>query len=512
MLQHQKPWILEHLGAGSILSSSPVGRLWRFVSHGVWRADDSRLSWPWRALHRFVRVAYLTLKSFVGDKCVLRAMALTYTTVLSLVPLLAFSFATLKGLGWYEELRTKQIDPYLDDLFGRLEGPAPSVGLENSPAVLVGPADPAGVTQLRQGFDHVLDMVDKTDVKGLGAIGLLVLMLAVLRLLSSIESSFNEIWGVRKARSWVRKLSDYLTIVIITPIFLVIAVGITGAAQSVGVVEFIEERLALGAVIEFAIRAAPLLIGWGAFTLVYLVMPNRRCKLSSAAIGGAVASVLWQLTLLAHIKFQIGVARYNAIYAGFAAFPIFLAWVQLSWLIVLLGAELAFAHESERDYRGVATYEPRQHAYRESLALRAMMRLSRAFLAGERPPRSLDIAASLGITPREVDEVLRELERGRLAARVDSVDGADGPSFLPARDPGSIRVKDVMEAFAGVGVDAPLPATDELDTRVDRLLSKLGEEARTSTYNRSLRELVEEERSRAAAPEASHRELRVEPS
>jgi membrane protein len=512
MSQHQKRWILEQLGTSSMLSSSPIGRLWRFVSHDVWRADDGSLSWPRRAVHRFVRVAYLTIKSFVGDKCVLRAMALTYTTVLSLVPLLAFSFATLKGLGWYEELRTKQIDPYLDELFGRLEGPAPSVALESSPAVLVGPGDPAGVTQLRQGFDHVLDMVERTDVKGLGAIGLLVLMLAVLRLLSSIEASFNEIWGVRKARSWVRKLSDYLTIVIITPIFLVIAVGVTGAAQSVGVVEFLEQRLALGAVLEFAIRAAPLLIGWGAFTLVYLVMPNRRGKFSSAAIGGAVAGLLWQLTLLAHIKFQIGVARYNAIYAGFAAFPIFLAWVQLSWLIVLFGAELAFAHESEREYRGLVTYETHQHAYRESLALRAMTRLSSAFLGGEPPPRSLGIAASLGVSPREVDEVLADLERGGLAAHVDGLDGADGPSFLPARDPASIRVKDVLDALAGVGVDEPLPATDELDARGDRLLAKLGEEARTSVYNRSMRELVEEERSRAAAPKASSRELRVEPS
>jgi membrane protein len=512
MSQHQKRWILEQLGASSMLSSSPIGRLWRFVSRDVWRVDDGRLSWPRRALHRVVRVGYLTFKSFAGDHCVLRAMALTYTTVLSLVPLLAFSFATLKGLGWYEELRTRQIDPYLDELFGRLEGPAPAVALESSPAVLVGPPDPVGVTQLRQGFDHVLDMVDRTDVKGLGAIGLLVLVLAVLRLLSSIEASFNEIWGVRKARSWVRKLSDYLTIVIITPIFLVVAVGVTGAAQSVGVVEFIEKRLALGAVVEFGIRAAPLLIGWGAFTLVYLVMPNRRGKFSSAAIGGAVAGLLWQLTLLAHIKFQIGVAKYNAIYAGFAALPIFLAWVQLSWLIVLFGAELAFAHESEREYRGLATYEPRQHAYRESLALRAMTRVASAFLAGEPPPSSVAVAATLGVSPREVDEVLRDLERGRLAAHVDQLEGADGPSFVPARDPATIRVTDILDALAGVGVDAPLPATDELDARVDSLLLKLGEEARTSAYNRSLRDLVDEARRRAAAPEATASGLRAEPS
>lgn len=515
MTAPHKRWIVEQLATSPILSSGPIGRLWRYVSRDVWRADDSRSNWAQRCLHRTVRVGYLTARSFAGDRCILRAMALTYTTVLSLVPLLAFSFAMLKGLGWYEDLRTGQIDPYLDELFGSLE-PAPSVALESAPSVLAPAAEPAGITQLRSGFDQVLDLVDRTDVKGLGAIGLLVLMLAVLRLLSSIEESFNEIWGVRKARSWVRKLSDYLTIVVITPIFLVVAVGVTGAAQSAGVAEFIEKRLAMGALLELAMRAAPVLIGWLAFTLVYLVMPNRRGRLLSAAIGGGVAGVLWQLTLLAHIEFQIGVAKYNAIYAGFAALPIFLAWVQISWLIVLFGAELAYAHESEREYRGVATYEQRQHAFRESLALRAMTRISRAFLEGAPPVSARSISGALAVSPREVDDVLADLERGRLVVHVDLADGVEssaGATFVPARDPGAICVMDVLDALSGVGVDAPLKARDELDERLDRILAKLGEEARGSVYNRTLRELVDEARARASAGEAAVlAPARVEPT
>ncbi len=502
MTAPHKRWIVEQLATSPILSSGPIGRLWRYVSRDVWRTDDSKANWAQRTLHRTVRVGYLTARSFAGDRCILRAMALTYTTVLSLVPLLAFSFATLKGLGWYEDLRARQIDPYLDELFGKLE-PAPSIAMDSAPSVLAPAAEPAGVMQLRHGFNQVLDLVDRTDVKGLGAIGLLVLMLAVLRLLSSVEESFNEIWGVRKARSWVRKLSDYLTIVIITPIFLVIAVGVTGAAQSAGVAEFIEERLSMGAVIEFAMRAAPVLIGWFAFTLVYLVMPNRRGKLLSAAIGGGVAGLLWQLTLLAHIEFQIGVAKYNAIYAGFAALPIFLAWVQISWLIVLFGAELAYAHESEREYRGVATYEQRQHAFQQSLALRAVTRIARAFLEGAAAVEPRAIAADLGVSLREVEEVLVELERGHLVSHIDTVEGVDGAGYVPARDPGSIRVLDVLDALSGAGVDAPLKAVDGLDQRLDRILDKLGQEARGSAYNRTLRELVDEARARATSDEAA---------
>lgn len=511
MSASHKRWIVEQLATSPILSSGPVGRVWRFISRDVWRAEDARTHWTRRALNRVVRVGFLTVRSFAGDRCVLRAMALTYTTVLSLVPLLAFSFAMLKGLGWYEDLRTKQIDPYLDELFGSLASGS-QVSLETAPTVLIAPAEPAGVTQLRHGFDQVLDLVDRTDVKGLGAIGLLVLMLAVLRLLSSIEESFNEIWGVRKARTWVRKLSDYLTIVVITPIFLVVAVGVTGAAQSVGLVEFLERKLSMGAVVEFAIRAAPVLVGWLAFTLVYLVMPNRRGKLMSAAIGGAVAGLLWQLTLLAHIKFQLGVANYNAIYAGFAALPIFLAWVQISWLIVLFGAELAYAHESERDYRGLATYEQRQHAFQQSLALRSMTRIASAFLVSEPAVSSRAIAGSLGVSPREIDEVLVELERGRLVTHVDTLDGASGPFYVPARDPGAIRVTDVLDALSGVGVDAPLSASDELDARVERLLHKLGQESRSSAFNRSIRELVDEARARTTVEQGAESTVRAEPS
>jgi membrane protein len=477
-MSSHKRWIVEQLATSPILAAGPIGRVWRYVSRDVWRTEDQQTHPLKRALHRVVRVVFLTARSFAGDRCVLRAMALTYTTVLSLVPLLAFSFAMLKGLGWYEDLRQQQIDPYLDELFGALQ-PVSLAPVDAGPAVLVAPSEPAGITQLRQGFDQVLDLVDRTDVKGLGAIGLLVLMLTALRLLSSIEESFNEIWGVRKARSWVRKLSDYLTMVVITPIFLVVAVGVTGLAKSAGVAEFLEERMALGGLVEAAMRAAPVMIGWVVFTLVYLVMPNRRGNLSSAALGGFVAALLWQLTLLAHIEFQIGVAKFNAIYAGFAALPIFLAWVQISWLIVLL---------------------------------RASVRIAAAFLAGEPPVTSHAIGGALGVSSREVDEVLRDLERGRLVSHVDSAESADGVAYQPARDPGSIRVTDVLDALSGVGLDAPLKARDELDRRLDRLLSKLGEEARGSAYNRTLRELAEEARARANAGEPAPAAARVEPT
>ena len=510
MQQPAKRWIVEQLATSAIVARGPLGKAWRFFSRDVWLAEVDHFGTARRALYRVCRIAFLALKSFAGDRCVIRAGALTYTTVLSLVPMLAFSFAMLKGLGFYDELRTTRIDPYLDGLFGKLE-PAATIELPLAP-IMQAPAPEQGMLQLREGFDRVLGLVDHTNLKGLGFVGLLVLMLAALRLLSSVEASFNEIWGVRKARTWVRKLSDYLTIVIVTPLFLVVAIGVTTAAQNAGVVEFLDKKLALGFLIEALIRIAPVLIGWAAFTLVYLVMPNRRTKFASAALGGFVAGLAWQAALVLHIKFQIGVANYSAIYAGFAALPVFLVWVQLSWLIVLFGAELAFAHESEREYRGFAGYEQHAHAFREQVALRALTRICDAFQAGKPARGARSIAAGLGLAPREVEEVLHDLVRGKLVAQVDGAESGDGAGYMPARDPGRITVVNVLEVLRGEGLDAGVAAESELDRHVDKLMAQLDEEARTSAHNRTLRDLVEEARRREALAAPNAPQLRAQTS
>jgi membrane protein len=318
-----------------------------------------------------------------------------------------------------------------------------------------------------------------------------------VRLLGSIENSFNQIWGVRKARSWVRKLSDYLTMVIVTPLFLVIAIGVTGAAQNSGVVAFLREELALGFLLEWLLKSLPILVGWFAFTLVYLVMPNRRCKVTSALIGGFVGGTLWQIVLVLHIRFQVGIANYNAIYAGFAALPVFLVWVQTSWVIVLLGAEVAFAHESEPDYRGIASQQFHHPAFREQVALRALTRVCDSFLTSAKPPGASEIAALLGLSPREVREVLDDLRAGGLVAVIEGTAG-ESNAYVPARDPASITVVDVLSVMRGEGLDASVVALGELDARVDKLLAQMKQEIRSSAYNRSLRELVEESRRREA--------------
>src|SRR5688572_7421788 len=323
------------------------------------------------------RLSFLTVSGFLNDRCTVRASALTFVTVLSLVPLLAFSFAAMKGLGFYKDLSDKVIKPGIERMLPTDKAAPTEVATEVSPAGEAGPG--SGETAplaspLRESVDKLLALVEGTNFLALQFIGLVVVVWAVLKLLGTIEDAFNDIWGVRRARSFVRKVTDYLSIVVIAPMFLVVAVGLTSAAKTSAFGVFLENQLRLGWLIGFGLRLMPLLAGWVAFTFLYMAMPNTRTRLSSSALGGFIAGTAWQVALLLHVEFQVGVANYNVMYSTFAAVPIFLVWVQLSWVIVLFGAEVAFAHQHELDFRRVVGWREATPAMRASVALRVLVR------------------------------------------------------------------------------------------------------------------------------------------
>lgn len=502
MATNSKHALPDKLSRLPLLSRGPQGVVLKFLAEQIWNVRLEELGPARRWAYRTCRVLFLAVLGFDGDKCLLRARSLTYTTVLSLVPMLAFSFAILKGLGFYENFREKHIEPYLDGLFGPPSSEAITPAIDMTPVVSVS-AVPAGGGQLRDMFERLLDLVDGTDVNKLGAIGLGVLVLTTIGLLSAVEGSFNDIWSIRRARSWVRKLSDYLTMVVVTPIFLVVAIGVTTAAQNAGVVEFLEKKLSLGSVLEALIRFAPVLVGWLAFALIYLVMPNRRGSVRASLFGGFVAGLLWQLALVGHIQFQLGVANYNKIYAGFAAVPIFLVWVQVSWIIVLFGAELAYAHEHHHEYQGVGRGTDLSHAVTERLSVRVMARLCGAFLAGEAAPSVPQLAARLGVSGAAVEGVLVPMRERGLVVSLEPSERAPEGGWQPARSPESIRVSDVLGAVAGKFEDGDLAPPDPLERNGDRALARLDEERRTSAHNLTLRELVERAAREAPAPLAS---------
>jgi len=274
------------------------------------------------------------------------------------------------------------------------------------------------------------------------------------------------------------------------------------------------QQLGLSALVEVVLRIAPLLGAFATFTCVYLVLPNARARFVSTLIGGCVAGALWILALLLYVQLQIGVANYNAIYAGFAVLPIFLVWVQISWVIVLLGAELAFAHEYEPDYRGMASYQALGHGALERVALRAMARIGAAFLAGDRPRSPAALAADLGISPQPVEEVLEMLVRADLLVAVAEQDTPGSEGYVLACDPSRITIKRILDALklgeGDAGVSRSRGAGDE---ELDRLLGRIEAEVEGSAFNLNLRDLVQRvERGRVLPGSAEVERAEIQPS
>jgi membrane protein len=463
-----------------------VNRVLDFFGETVW-SETRPVTGPRALLYRICRILHLSVRGFQQDECLFRASALTYITVLSLVPLLAFTFSVAKGFGFYEKLVRDTVNPFLDRTFGPLD----TGGLD---------AVTGSTHEVRVAFGRLLEIVgnvvQETRVTSLGAFGLVLLGWAVIKLLGTIERSFNHIWRVQRSRSLVRKVADYLTMVIVTPIFLFTATGITAAAQSHGVVGWMRGQLHIGALLDLLVALLPLLSLWIGFTFVYLAMPNARTRLVSAILGAVVGGTLWWLTLILHVRFQVGVANYSAIYASFAAIPIFLIWVNISWITVLLGAEVCFAHQSEPSYLRVAASRPTDHAFKELLGLRAMTRIGERFLEGGEPWTATALATELAVPERPLQEVLAVLcDRGLLVATPAGKDDA----LLPARDLESVTVKSVIDALKGTSGPVDVPATTAVDREIDRLLESLDGEITRSASNATLRDLARSAQAAALA-------------
>jgi len=268
------------------------------------------------SLQRLVRFVIDLGGSISDHQLSLRAAALTYTTVLSLVPFLAIAFAVLKGFGVQNAL-----EPVLLKVVG-----------ESSREVVI----------------RIIGYVNNTNVKSLGLIGLLTLLVTVINLLTSIEEAFNAICGVSETRSLQRRFSDYLSVVVVGPVLLMVAMSMTSSLQSQWLVQWLINHTVLGDAILLLFRLVPYVSIWIAMTFLYSYIPNVKVPLRSALLGGVAAGTIWQLTQWAYFHFQVGVANYNAIYGALAALPIFLVWIYVSWLIVLFGLELVRSHEEQR--------------------------------------------------------------------------------------------------------------------------------------------------------------------
>lgn len=423
----------------------------------LWEQDPRQLSrWQAFALHQ-LQTAALVIQDFLRDRCMLRASALTYTSLLAIVPLLALTFALLKAFGVQNAL-----EPLI---FEKL-----NVGSQEV------------VTSL-------LTYVENTQVGRMGVFGLLFLLIAVISLLSNIEDSFNHIWGVRGLRPLMRRFADYLSVLMVGPVLLIAAISMTSSLTSHRLVQRLLDMQVLGSLILTLFKLGPYLLMWIAFAILYVFMSNTRVEWSSAFAGGILGGTLWQLAQWSYVNFQVGVAKYNAIYGTMAALPIFMIWVYLSWNIVLLGLEFSYARQNlrsaGRDLRGT---EVNRNSF-ERVALTLLLLLAARFEKGEPPLGHEQLAYQLSLPPRLCAFVLDKLEGLGFVSEVCA--GANNRRrYQLGRSAENLSLADILSGLDALGVDVNMRAQPAAAELAEGILSELVELRQQKMSCRSLRSLV----------------------
>lgn len=310
-----------------------------------------------KLLHTFIRLFLITFSEFRKNDLALRSAALTYTILLSLVPILAMSTAVVKGLGGGDQLREVAYS-YIDTLD---QNTSPSINDSWFPESAAG-APPTAEEQgsssltahLRDAADRLFAYVDKTNFATLGTFGVVGLFFSVILVLGNIEIAMNSIWHVRKSRSLVRKISDYLTLIVLMPISINVAFAASAFLKNPTLASKFQMIFPFIWLQTLILKLVPVFFIALTFYVIYIFFPNTKVHAAPALLGAFLAAILWFIVQNTYISLQVGVSNYNAIYGSFATLPLFLIWMYLGWLFVLGGAQVAYACQHLRSYRLLA--------------------------------------------------------------------------------------------------------------------------------------------------------------
>ena len=412
-----------------------IRKVFQFITTDIWRIRLRDIPRSKSFLIKQLRIIILAVRGFDEDRCQLRASALTFYSLLSIVPVIAILFGIAKGFGFQEVLEKELLDNF-----------------SAHEAVLV------------QVMDFAKSLLETTKGGLIAGIGLAVLFWTVIKVLGSIERSFNTVWGVKKSRPWSRKFTDYMSVLLIAPILFILSSSLMVFITSQ--VTFITAKFALlgffSSLIFFLLKLLPYCIVWILFTFIYIFMPNTKVKYTSGLVGGIVAGTIYQLVQLGYITFQVGVAKYNAIYGSFAALPLFLVWLQLSWLVVLFGTEICFSHQNVDTYEVEPDCLQVSVSFKKLLSLRIVHLLVRNFSAGKVPLAAASIAHTLEVPIRLVRQILFELVESGILSEVATQENEE-TTYQPGRDSDSLTIQYVIDTLEKRGVDnIPAKPTEEL--------------------------------------------------
>ncbi len=431
------------------------------LNNTIWHTPLADISKSKLFLIKQLRIAFLAARGFTNDKVQLRASSLTLYTLISIIPVIAIAFAIAKGFG---------LDQNLVQLIAK--------EMQTHPEVfnwLLEKAQTA-ISQTRGGY--------------LAGIGAIVLLWAVMSLLDQIENSFNHIWQIRSSRPWYRKFTDYLAIMLITPVFLIAASSVT-VCIGTELSDFMNTAAILDffkPIVSFFVKVIPYFIFWIVLTVVYIILPNTKVKFMPALVSGIIAGTILQLLQWLYIDLQFGISRLSAIYGSFAAIPLFIVFLQSCWLIVLLGAEVSFANQNLSRYEYESEALNVSHYQKRALVIMIMNMITRNFSNGSKPLSAESIASNLKIPVRLVRDILQDLGNAELVSVIHDDDHTER-LYQPAIDINKMTISWILSRLEKKGTEHQIFVKGKEYHRVVEILDKFDDLINRSEANILIKDL-----------------------
>lgn len=447
----------------------PIGQALMFdvikaqLDNFLWPTELENRSAVYTFLLRSLRIFYATGRDLSDGLPSLRAMSLVYTTLLSIVPLLAVSFSVLKGFGAHN-----QLEPTLISAFE--------------------PFGDKGVQLVEQ----IISFVDNMKVGVLGSLGLALLIFTVLSLVKKIESAFNSTWRIRGTRNIFQRFSNYLSVILVGPLFLFTGAGLTASFNSNTVTSKLLTIEPFGTLLLVLGELTPYLLTIITFTLIYALIPNTKVHFRSALFGAVVATILWKVSGSLFTTFIVNSTSYTAIYSGFAILVIFMIWIYINWLIVLIGASITYYHQNPDCIHDKSQVIRLSCRLREKLALTIMQLVASNFHNNEQQWTIKTLAQKTNISEKAITLIIAALKKNKLITEtVSTGTEKDDRYFLPAQAAETITITMIMDAARSAEESSKLHPDDvDAPDTVNAVLSSINDAITESNKNRTLKDLI----------------------
>ncbi|MBN1478998.1 YihY/virulence factor BrkB family protein [candidate division KSB1 bacterium] len=441
---------------GNFLSS-----LHQFLTRDIWRQDFSKISTVRKIFYQQIIIGYLVVRSYIEDRLPVRAAALVYSTLLAVFPLLAITFALLRGFDYHLKLEPQLLEW----------------------------AEPFG-EQVTELVPRVIKAISEVDLTLFPILGVAVLIISIFSIVNTIERAFNDIWRIQKLRSIHRRFADLTGVFFFIPLLIIGVPVINTYLQSIPIVHAMTQNPGTTWIIK---KSTPLALSLFVFFFLYIVIPNTKVRWDSAFFGALIAGIGWQIanfyfTKFLVLSFQTGFK--GALYSSFASLPLLLIWLYLAWTVVLLGAEISYAHQNQSKMTWEVRRTKYSFAFKENISLHILLFIYEKFQRGQTAAGHDEIKDYFHVPERLINEIISILVDLRFIYALDS-DEKDS-RYTPAMNPEKLTVRDVLSGIRSHGASAAFEKNGEkIHSIVERLEKDYNNIMDRSFAARSIKELLQ---------------------